>query len=110
MGDLKIIDEKPISLIKLKEDLEKIEKRDEELNFRANRTKEYLNIFAQMKSKEFDGLMNKIQELNIPRLKEKHIIKILNVMPEDLESMKAVLAGETITVKDEDMKRIVDVL
>ena len=110
MSNLKVVDEKAMSLIKLKEDLELIEKRDEELNFRANRTKEYLNMFVKMDSKEFESLMKKIEELNIPRLKEKHIIKILNVMPENMDSLKAVLSGETITIKDEDIKKIVDVL
>ena len=49
MSSLKILEEVPVTLVHLKEDLQRIKKRDEELNFRANKTEEYLNTFSTMK-------------------------------------------------------------
>ncbi len=107
MGELKIIEEKPITLTELKTKIAKIEKRDEELPFRANKTKEYINSFKTLSNKEIKELRGKIEELNIPRLKDRQITKILDIMPEDLDSMKILLSGESITVKEEDMKKII---
>jgi len=108
--DIKIVTEKPLSLVELKENLEKIEKRDKELSFRANKTKEYLNSFAIKKAKEVAALKKKIEELDIPRLKDRHIAKIIDISPKDMDSLKLLLSGEAITVKEEDFKKILSLL
>ena len=52
-----ILNEEPMSMAELKEELDKIKKRDKELNFRANRTEEYLQHFDIPKnSKELYNL------------------------------------------------------
>ena len=49
-----ILDENPISMYELKAELEKIKKRDKELNFRSARTEEYLNQVAALSKKPSD--------------------------------------------------------
>ena len=50
MGDMQIVSETPINMHQLKNELEKIKKRDKELNFRANKTEEYLHqVLADVK-------------------------------------------------------------
>ncbi|MEA3378736.1 MAG: hypothetical protein U9Q69_03785 [Nanoarchaeota archaeon] len=110
MGRFKIIEEKPITLNELKNKLNKIEKRDEELSFRGNKAKEYVSSFIKTKNKDDDSLKKKIEELNIPRLKSRQIIKIIDIHPKDLDSLKILLSGETITVKEEDLKKILTLL
>lgn len=110
MGNFKIINEKPVTMAELKNKLKEIEKRKKELSFRANKTKEYINSFDIQKTKETQALAKKIEELNIPRLKERHIVKIIDIMPKDLDSLKTVLSGETITVKEDDLKKILEVV
>ena len=53
--EIKIIEEKPITLAEMKRNLVDIEKRDKELNFRANKVKGYLENFGDIKQ-EFEGL------------------------------------------------------
>jgi len=55
-------------------------------------------------------LSKKITALTIPRLKERHIIKVLDIMPKDLDSLRLLLSTETLTIKDEDLKKILDVI
>jgi len=110
MGELRVIEEKPITLSEVKERLDKIEKEKKQLSFRGEKTKEYLANFATLSKKEADGFAKKIEELNIPRLKDRHITKIIDVLPKDMDSMKMILSGETITIKEEDLKRILDVI
>lgn len=110
MPDLKVLNERALTLSELKDKLETIEKRDKELSFRANKTKEYLNSFSTKKFKEMEALKKKIEELNVPRLKDRHIAKIIDIAPKDYDSIKLLLSGEAITVKEEDLKKILSLL
>jgi len=102
------ISEKPISISELKQELEKIKKRDKELNFRAARTEEYLQHFSTLKNLE--ELFKKIEALKISRLKEQHIIKIIDILPTTIDELKAILQGYTVTVNNENLKKIVDTI
>jgi len=106
MTDTQIVSETPIGLYNLKKELERIKKRDGELNFRANKTEEYLNQIGVLKNA--DELFDKLAKLNIPRLKESHIHKIVDIMPTTVSDLKVVLQGYTITLNNESMKKIVD--
>ena len=105
---MQIISETPINIYYLKKELEKVKKRDSELNFRANRTEEYLNQAAS--NKNMDGLFDKMMKLNIPRLKEQHIHKIIDITPTTLNDLKVILQSYTVTVNNESMKKIVDTI
>lgn len=108
MADMQIISETPINLYQLKKELERIRKRDSEINFRAGRTEEYLQQTATLKSS--DEIFNKITKLNIPRLKEQHIHKIIDIAPTTINELKIVLQGYTVTLSNESMKKIIDTL
>ena len=104
MSDMQVISETPMDTYQLKKELERIKKRDKELNFRANRTEEYLTQMTSLKNHE--GLFEKISKLNIPRLREQHIHKIIDIMPTRPEDVKVVLQGYTITVNEDSAKKI----
>lgn len=106
MSDMQIVSEVPMNMHQLKKELEKIRKRDGELNFRANRTEEYLQQVLSLKNA--DELFEKIMKLNIPRLKEQHVHKIIDVTPTTVNELKVVLQSYTITVSNDAMKKIVD--
>ena len=108
MSSLSILEEQPVTMVQLKEDLKKIKKRDEELNFRANKTEEYLNSFVTIKKTEAADLHKKITDLNIPRLKEEHLVKIIDLFPASVEELKAIMSGYTITISADNAKKIVD--
>ncbi len=110
MSDLKILNERPISSIELKEKIGAIKKRDKELTKKALKTEEYLNVFVKMKPKEAEEIKKKIINLNISRLRDRHIVKILDIMPKDLESLKLLFTGENITIKQEDLTKILEVI
>ena len=108
MTETQIISENSINTYQLKKELEKIKKRDSELNFRAAKTEDYINQIAVHKNA--DELFDKITQLNIPRLKEQHIHKIIDMTPTTLNDLKSVLQSYTITINNESMKKIVDAI
>jgi len=104
MAEKEIKSEEPLTLAEAKGMLEKIKKRDDEFGFRAGRTYEYLTSFDVGNEKKAQEMKKKIAELDIPRLKNEHITKIVDLMPGSLEELKVILQGVTIT--NDNLKRI----
>jgi DNA-directed RNA polymerase subunit F len=110
MPDLKIISETPLSMVDAADKLKAIKKRETEIGNRATKSFEYLTAFVHVDKKKADDLASKIVALNIPRLRDRHIVKIIDMMPQDLDGLKIIFTGDNITIKPEDLKRILDVI
>ena len=103
--------ETPVSLVELKAKLEEIKIRDGELNFRGTKTEDYLNqIGLSLTIEKGEELIKKLEEMEIPRLKREHIVKILDIMPVTEEQLKLVLQGYILTVSQANMKKITDLV
>ncbi len=110
MAEIKILKENSLGMAELKKKLEDIKKRNKELGFRATRLEEYLNMFSTMKIKEVGVLKKKLKEADISRLDERHINKIIDIMPNDIDSLKVIFSNEDISLKQEELEKIVKVL
>jgi len=110
MTDLKIIDEKPISISQLKEELKDIKKRDEELTFRSAKVNEQLESLKILKSKEVEDIYKKVEKLNIPRLKEAHILKIIDLLPENISDLKNITQGYGLAITNENLEKILNAM
>lgn len=106
----KIINETPINLVEVKEELKKIQKRDNELNFRAQKAMDYLNSVAKMPVKQADEIKKALEKLNIARLKDLHIQKLIDVLPLSDDDVNVVLQGYTLNLKKDDMKKIAEAI
>lgn len=103
-----VISEEPITMVEMKEELKRIKKRDKELHFRSQRTEDYLNQFVHVKPDEAKKFIAKLEGLKIPRLKDIHIFKIVDLMPTTVDGLKVILQGYTVSVNNDNMKKIVD--
>lgn len=110
MPNPEFIEESPLSLADVKESIENIEERDKELNYRSNKTKEYLQIFVKLTKEEKLELQKKLIGLDLVRLKEAHIAKILDFLPKNVEELKVILQAYPITMPKKDMESIVAVV
>ncbi|MBI2575290.1 hypothetical protein HYV82_05390 [Candidatus Woesearchaeota archaeon] len=103
-----ILSETPITMAELKAGLEAVKKRDKVPSFRVIRTEEYLSSFETLRPDEAGKLFDKLMKLNIPRLREVHICKLIDLLPADANDVKLILQGYTITVSNDNIKKIVD--
>lgn len=108
MASIKLVQERPISLPELKEKLESIESRNKELTFRGNKVRDYVNKLVKLDSKKSLELKAKIESLDIPRIKDRQITKIIDILPENLDDLRAVFTGETTTITQENMEKIIE--
>jgi DNA-directed RNA polymerase subunit F len=103
---MEIIEQTPLSIHEMKEQVEMMKKRDKELNFRAKKVENYLS--STPKTKAYKELKQSLISLGITRLREKHIALIVNILPEDIDSLRIILSGENLTLKQEDLDKIVE--
>jgi DNA-directed RNA polymerase subunit F len=102
----KVVSESPISMAAIKAELERIKERDSELNFRGQKTEEYLQQFVKLSKEDAEELSKKIESLNVPRLKAEHISKIIDVMPANVEDLKIVLQGYSLAITNDNFNKI----
>jgi len=99
-----------MNVVEVKAALERIKEKEPELNFRAAKTWEYAQDFAKINLKEAKELTEKLKALEIPRLRDAHIHKLIDVMPVSDKHVKITLASHNITLTLENCKRIADVI
>lgn len=110
MTEISIIEEKPISMAEVKDYLDDVKKTKKELNFRENKSLVYINTFAKIKPKDAEELRKGLEKLDITRLKEKYIVKIIDLLPKNLDELKMILSGEEVTLKSEDLNKIIEIV
>ncbi|PIZ51790.1 hypothetical protein COY27_02345 [Candidatus Woesearchaeota archaeon CG_4_10_14_0_2_um_filter_33_13] len=107
MVNPQFIEQKSLSLGEVKVILDKVEKRDKELTFLSNKTKEYLDCFMVLNEKKREEMQKKLQDLNLTRLKEEHIAKICDFLPKNVDDLKVVLQAYPLSMPKKDMDDIV---
>ena len=109
MADIEIVEQRPLSLIEVKESLSLHKEKFKELNFRSQKVEGYVQDFAAVDKEKAIELEKKLSEA-VQKLKERHIKKIIDVMPADLNQVKTIFTGEAINLKQEELKQIVDIV
>jgi len=105
---IKIVEESPLSFSQVKDVLEASKKKEGELNFRAAKTHEYLESLTVLTAKETKKLADALNALQIPRLKDIHVAKLIDCLPQSEADVRFVLQAYTITVSQENRKKIAD--
>lgn len=105
-----ILGEKSINMSELKEEIARIKKSGKELNLRVQKTEEHLNIFMPLSAQKGKELFDKLTKLNIPRLKEIHINKIIDTLPTNVNELKAVLQPYALTISNENLNKIAEIV
>lgn len=110
MSKPEVVEKVPVSLSEMKVELQAIQKRDSELGFRAGKTMEYVNSVATISKSAYLKLKSELEGLKIPRLKDEHVVKIIDLMPTHVNELSVILSGYTLTVSKENMAKIVKVI
>lgn len=113
MSKPEVLEKTPMNVVEVKQELSNIQKslgEDEELNFRAAKTFEYGEDFARLKPKQAQELYEKLQALDIPRMREIHIQKLIDILPTSEKHAKIILGSYHLTVTNENVKKVVSTI
>ena len=104
MTNPQFIEEENLSLADVKDIMKGIQKRDEELNYRTNKAKEFFeqfdNILSKSKKKE-------LLDLGLTRLRKDHMMKIIDFLPTTANDLKIVLQAYPLSLSKKDQDTIV---
>lgn len=104
---MKVENEKFVSWSEVRKILEKKEK-EKELSYEQKNALDHLRKFSKISEKSAAELAEELGK--IERLKEKHIISIINHMPQDLEELRVLFANEVANISDDDKKKIISIV
>jgi DNA-directed RNA polymerase subunit F len=110
MSQPDIITEEAVSLSDVHASLKTIQERDEELSFRAGKTLDHLNHVNPISVEEKDALVEKLTALEVPRLKEHHIAKIIDLKPASVKELAVILSGYTLAVNKDYQEKVIEAL
>ncbi|MBI2084028.1 MAG: hypothetical protein HYT70_00200 [Candidatus Aenigmarchaeota archaeon] len=100
---MNILTEDLISNSKAKELLEARETQGE-LKYEQKNSLDILKKFVKIDSKAVGELAEELRK--IEKLRDRHVVAIVNFLPEDKEDMRAVLQKEYSTLTDEEIEQV----
>ncbi len=106
----KVISESATNAAEVKKILESSKEKEKELGFRAQRTLDHLESIGALAQKKAKELETALAKLEIPRMKEQHIHKLIDVLPKTADEVKLILQGYALTVTNENCKKIADTI
>ncbi|UCD20817.1 MAG: hypothetical protein JSW08_03525 [archaeon] len=95
---------KPVSLAEVKEILSKEESE------RAKALLGFIKKFTKLTPKKAKEMEKELSDLKIFSLKPKDIVKIIDLMPEDTEDLRKILTGSEISLKQDEITKILEVV
>ena len=60
----------------------------------------YFKTFGKMKKADADKLVGELRALNNPKLKEEHLVKIADFLPQDLEDVNKIVSDAGLTEEE----------
>ncbi len=104
--DYEEIKETFVPLPKVKEILENIK----EKNYEQKLAYEHVKKFSKIDAKKAEALIKELSNLEMRKLKDDQIVKIVDLMPKDVEDLKVILSKATVPFKDEELTKIIEIV
>lgn len=95
-----------LSMAEVKETLAKHPQSED--NNKAKEVLDYIKKFSKIKPEKAREVKKSLNDLNIIKLKPKHIAKIIDLMPEDAEDVRKIFVGEDVTLDQDEITSILE--
>ncbi|MEM4499873.1 MAG: hypothetical protein QXD62_00800 [Candidatus Woesearchaeota archaeon] len=103
-----VLIKEPVSIAEIKELLEKRE--SEIKDIRIKKTLEYCKEFAKVDAKTARKIIEELKNLQILRLNDEIIVKIVDLFPKNEGTLKAILEGFNVTLTKDQITSILNIL
>lgn len=104
---MEVLDEKFATNLEAKKILE-ARRKEKELIYEQKITYDFLEKIVTINEKDVEKIMNSLSD--IPVLKPKHLVLICNLLPNTEEEVQLIFAKESLALKKDEIKKIVDVV
>ena len=100
---MEIISEDLVSNARAKEIIEDKEKKGE-LKFEQKNTLDVLKKFVKLDSGKTNALVEDLKK--VEKLRERHVMNIVNFLPEDRDDLRAILGKEYSSLTDDEIDQV----
>ncbi|MBD3319130.1 hypothetical protein GF342_04445 [Candidatus Woesearchaeota archaeon] len=104
-----MLSETPITSAYVKKILEERQKKGE-LTFRAQKTYDHLQQIGGLDYKKAEELYKKLEALEISRMRDQYLVKLVDTLPTTEKDAKTILSGFNVSFNSKDLKAMVDVI
>ena len=73
-----------------------------------NEFKKFIKKFVKIKLEKIKEMRKKLEELNLLKMKPEHIVKIIDLMPEDAECINKIF--NDISLDEDETKKILEIV
>ncbi len=94
---------KELSIAEVKKTLEGVEDSEKKTQFEI-----FLKKFSKTSFKKASELKKDIQDLNLIKLKEEHIVKIIDLMPEDTSDLNKIFTD--VSLDEDETKKVLELV
>ena len=98
-----ILDRTPISLNEVEQIVKEIPDSD-----RKEEIKEYLKKFLNTDEKQAKKIKEELEKLDLLKLKREHVIKIIDLLPEDASDLNKIFIDISLT--EDETNKILDII
>lgn len=103
-----ILSQKPVSLPIVKRLMQE-RKKQGELSYEQNLTLEYSRKFSKLTEKQTDDLVKELLNAN-EKLDAGNCIALANIMPDNIDELRIILAKERFILSDEELNKLLEVV
>jgi DNA-directed RNA polymerase subunit F len=96
----------PISMAEAKEIIQAQNQEEEKIK----NVNVFLKKFSKLSPEKAKTLKKEIVALNIIKIKNRHIAKIIDILPEDSDDLKKIFVGEDISLDQNESSNILNVV
>jgi len=96
----------PLSMSEVREILQSKDQEEEKIK----KIIAHIKKFSKIKPEKAKALKKELNELNIIKLKPRYISKIIDILPEDADDLKKILVREDITLDQNEISKILEVV
>ena len=81
-------------------------RKDDERNYEQKLVWEHVSRFKKLGVRDSRKLVEELRSLELRRLKEEHIVQIVDLLPKTLKELKSVFADSKSNLHDDELKSI----
>ena len=103
----------PLSLAETKELITEQQEIIKELgqeNEKLESVASYLKKFSKLSLEKSDKIKSEIKALDLIQLKNRHIIKIIDLLPADAEDLHKILIGDSVSLDKDEIDKILEIV
>ncbi len=95
-----ILEKKPFTIAEVNDIVKDLDERQQ--------LKDYLKTFMKLSKQKADELRKKLENLNSHKVREEHIVKIIDILPIELEDLNKIITEITLSL--EESTQILDIV